>query len=70
MSNLIDGPETPATTDTPAPAAPSTIETLIDQWHVESFANSAISRSTDAWNTVSAAIPVLKQRIAALIKEA
>jgi hypothetical protein len=45
------------------------IEAAIESWFVETMHHSPVSRATDIFNHVRAAVDVLKARLAALLQE-
>jgi hypothetical protein len=47
-------------------AAPSRVEAEIEAWFVEHIMNSTVSRATEIYNHVRAAVDALKQRLSAL----
>ncbi|WP_298421054.1 hypothetical protein [Rhodoblastus sp.] len=45
------------------------IEAAVDAWFVESFHNSPVSRATEIFNHVRAAVDALQERLGAILKE-
>jgi hypothetical protein len=52
-------PVTPAPISTSAPKPAPDVEAIVRAWVATELANSPVSRATDAWNTVQAALPHL-----------
>ena len=51
----------------PPPAVPARLDALVDRWHAETFAGSAVARDVATWNLVHAAKDDLKARLAAAL---